>query len=47
MAEQFLDRGGIELIDALEILSMNAAGHEQQIDPKATLHCQAFPVVST
>ena len=35
MAEQLLHRGRVELIDALEILGMDAAGHEQAIDPEA------------
>ena len=35
MAEQFLHRGRVELIDAFEILGMDAAGHEQAIDPEA------------
>src|ERR1700704_4353029 len=34
VAEQFLHRSRIELVDALEILGMNAAGHEQAIDSK-------------
>src|SRR5260370_22609906 len=32
MAEQFLHRGGVELIEALKILGVDAAGHEQTID---------------
>ena len=34
MAEQFLDRGRIELVEALELLGVNAARHEQAIDAK-------------
>src|SRR5665647_3957431 len=34
MAEQFLHRSRIELVDALELLGMNAAGHEQAVDPE-------------
>src|SRR5258708_5996951 len=34
MAEQLLHRGGVELVDALKILGMNAARHEQAIDSK-------------
>ena len=34
MAEQLLDRGRIELVDAGEFLGMDAAGHEQAIDAK-------------
>src|SRR3954464_2992085 len=32
MAEQLLDRGRIELVDALEFLGMDAAGEEKTID---------------
>src|SRR5215210_410661 len=35
MAEQFLHSGGVELVDALKILGMNAPGHEQAIDPES------------
>src|SRR5258707_15813194 len=35
MTEQLLYRGGVELIEALKILGMDAAGHEQAIDPEA------------
>ena len=34
MAEQFLHRGRIELIDAFKILGVDAAGDEQAIDSK-------------
>src|ERR1700724_1759150 len=34
MAEQFLDGSRIELIDAFELLGVNAPGHEQAIDPE-------------
>jgi len=34
VAEQLLDRGGVELIDALEVFGMDAAGHEQAVDPE-------------
>src|ERR1700724_2014938 len=34
MAEQFLHRSGVELIDALKILGVDAAGYEQAIDPE-------------
>jgi hypothetical protein len=34
MAEQFLHRGGVELIEAFEVFGMDASGHEQAIDPK-------------
>jgi len=32
VAEQFLHRGRVELVDAFEFLGMDAAGHEQAID---------------
>src|ERR1700722_5786723 len=35
VAEQLLDRGGAELNHAFEVFGMDAAGHEQAIDPKA------------
>src|SRR5467141_582786 len=35
MAEQLLHRRGIELVDALKILGVYAAGYEQAIDPEA------------
>src|SRR6202162_4301151 len=35
MAEQLLYRGGVQLIDALEVLGVDAPGHEQAIDPEA------------
>ena len=35
MAEQFLDRNRIELIEAFELLGVNSAGNEQAIDAKA------------
>src|SRR5258708_28423427 len=35
MAEQLLHRRGIELVDALKILGVDAAGYEQAIDPEA------------
>src|SRR5450756_57604 len=34
MAEQFLHRRRVELVDALELLGMDAAGHEQAVDPE-------------
>src|ERR1700722_16709973 len=34
MAEQFFHRGRVELIDALEILGVDAAGDEQAVDAK-------------
>ena len=34
VAEQFLYRCRVELIDAFEILGVDAAGHEQAIDPE-------------
>src|ERR1700724_3827056 len=34
MAEQLLYRGRVELVDALEFLGVDAAGHEQAIDPE-------------
>ena len=34
VAEQFLHRGRVELVDAFEFLGMDAAGHEQAIDPE-------------
>src|SRR6478609_8265939 len=40
MAEQLLYRSRIELVDALEILGVNAAGYEQAIDPEAVGACQ-------
>src|SRR3954451_16953684 len=35
MAEQFAQRGGVELIDPLKFLRMNATGDEQAIDSEA------------
>src|SRR5580704_6086571 len=40
MAEQFLHRGGIELVEALELLAVDAAGHEQAIDPEPMGACE-------
>src|SRR5712672_90546 len=35
VAEQLLHRGRVELVDAFELLGMDAAGHEQAIDAEA------------
>src|SRR2546429_5426235 len=35
MAEQLLNRSGVELVDALKILGVDAARDEQAIDPEA------------
>src|SRR5215475_11551503 len=35
VAEQLLHRGGVELVDALEVLGVNAAGDEQAVDAEA------------
>src|SRR5260370_39059027 len=43
MAEQFLHRGGVELIEALKILGMDAAGHEQTIDSETVCARQIRP----
>ena len=43
MAEQFLHRSGVELVDALEFLGVNAAGHEQAVDAEAVRARQIRP----
>src|SRR5579859_1407010 len=43
MTEQFLDRTRVELIDAVEVPGVDAAGHEQTIDSEAVRAGQVRP----